>query len=92
MLPQDSWNKFDFMLVVFAIVDVALTFLHATFLRVLRIFRLQRLLRTVRLLRKSKVGPPRRRAQAAGHMPRAACARQGCLPAASLLGICSCSC
>lgn len=52
---QDSWNKFDFFLVVASFLDLALAFVNSTFMRVLRIFRLQRLLRTFRLIRKSKV-------------------------------------
>ncbi|GIL55074.1 hypothetical protein Vafri_10591, partial [Volvox africanus] len=50
----DPWNKFDFVVVVSGLVEVALSFLHTGYVRVLRVFRLQRLLRLTRLVRKSK--------------------------------------
>ncbi|GIM03600.1 hypothetical protein Vretimale_8331, partial [Volvox reticuliferus] len=50
----DPWNKFDFVVVVSGLVEVALSFLHTGYVRVLRVFRLQRLLRVTRLVRKSK--------------------------------------
>lgn len=55
MYFKDPWNRFDFFLVVVGVLDVALSFLHSGFMRILRIFRLQRLLRVMRLVRKSKV-------------------------------------
>lgn len=40
-----------------SILDVALSFMHLGFVRVLRMFRLQRVLRAVRIVRQSKVRP-----------------------------------
>lgn len=48
---RDKWNKLDFVLVLLSLLDLAVTFMHATFVRVLRVLRVQRLLRLVRVLR-----------------------------------------
>ena len=54
---KEGWNRFDFALVVLAILDLAVSSLHLSFLRALRVLRAQRLLR---LLRNSSVPAVRR--------------------------------
>ena len=46
LLPvQEDWNKFDFVLMLLAVIDLALSFLHTSFIRALRVLRAQKLLR-----------------------------------------------
>ena len=42
---QEDWNKFDFVLMLLAVIDLALSFLHTSFIRALRVLRAQKLLR-----------------------------------------------
>lgn len=53
--PQDAWNKFDLVLVVFAVFDIIIHAVQANFLRALRILRMQKLLRVLRAVRLAKV-------------------------------------
>lgn len=53
--PQDSWNRFDLVLVLLAVLDLVVSAVQANFVRALRILRMQKLLRLLRAVRLVKV-------------------------------------
>ena len=49
-----SWNKLDFSLVLLSVVDIAFSYLEASFLRILKVLKAQKMLRLLRMTRMAK--------------------------------------
>lgn len=47
MYIKQAWNKFDFVMVLLGVIDIALAFLQVNYLRIIRIFRIQKLIAVV---------------------------------------------